>query len=448
MDQNKYQESDWLEYLQRESWHLELLVSGFSIFLLVQAYEGLSGVFVYLNLHVALSEQMNGLVRTFVGILTMGSVVLICNLILHVFIRGFWVGTVGLRSVQDKINFESLGYSEFFTKKLNERVSTLDKLLEKLDTLASVIFAFTFLVIFMFLSLFFYLAVASLLNYGGGNLFDNLNDGVIKKALFLINGILFFGWIITGFIYMIDTLSLGWMKKYQKVSKLYFWIYKVMGVVTFAFLYRSIYYSLISRFSKTKIRLALLFYILLFTVFPFIKYDQYIYYPDNGANIKLDDVPYDDARAEGVSIWNGSIPSKFVKESYLPLFIRYRPYHNETIKEFCSDWIPTKEDGFNSGIQISADGLRINEPYISEDDPAGALHCLEKYYTVQLDSSEVKSDFYLYRHPNKEERGIMTIIDIDSLNRGKHLLNINRKAFNKQKVLVDTSYVVIPFWVE
>ncbi len=448
MNSNKYQESDWLEHLQRESWHLELLVSGFSIFLLVQAYEGLSGIFAYLNLHVALSEQINGLVRSFVGIVMMGSVVLICNLILHVFIRGFWVGTVGLRSVQDKINIESLGYSEFFTKELNKRVSTLDKLLEKLDTLASVIFAFTFLVVFMFLSLFLYFFVASLLNYGGSNLFDNLDDGIIRKVLFIINGILFFGWLVIGLIYMIDTLSLGWMKKYQKVSKLYFWIYKIMGVVTLAFLYRSIYYSLISRFSKFRIRLALLFYILIFALFPFIKYDQYIYYPDNGNNVKLDDVPYDDTRAEGISIWNASIPSKFMKESYMPLFVRYRPYHNETIKESCSDWTPTKADGFNSGIKLTSNGFTMNEAYISEDNPEGALNCLEQYFTVQLDSSKIKTDFYLYRHPNNEERGVMTIIDIDSLTRGKHLLNIKRKAFNKQKVLVDTSYIEIPFWVE
>jgi len=448
MEVKKYQESDWLESLQRESWHLELLISGFSIFLLAQAYGGLTSVFDYLNLHVSLSEQMNGLVRTFIGILIIGTVVLICNLILHVFIRGFWVGTVGLRSVQDKINIEALGYSEFFTKKLNENVTTLDKLLEKLDTLASVIFAFTFLVVFMFLSLFSYFAVASLLNYGGANLFNNLNEGVIKKVLFFINGVMFFGWLVMGLIYMIDTLSLGWMKKYQKVSKVYFWIYRVMGVITFAFLYRSIYYSLISRFSKRRIRFALLFYVLLFILIPFFKYDQYIYYPDNGVSIKFDDISYDDARADGESIWNASIPSKFMKESYLPLFIRYRPYHNKTIKESCSDWTPTKSDGINSGIQISSKGLKMNEAYIAEDDPEGALNCLEQYYTVQVDRSEIKTDFYLYRHPNNEERGIMTIIDIDTLSRGKHLLNINRKALNKQKVLVDTSYVVIPFWVE
>jgi len=448
MESNKYQESDWLEYLQKESWHLELLVSGFSIFLLVQAYEGLSNISDYLNLHVALSEQMNGLVRTFVKILTIGSLILTFNLILHVFIRGFWVGTVGLRSVQDRINIEALDYSEFFTKKLKESVSTLDKLLEKLDTLASVIFAFTFLVIFMFLSLFLYFSVASLLNYGGASLFNNLNDGVVKTVLFALNGIAFLAWLIMGLVYMIDTLSLGWMKKFQRVSKIYYPIYKIMGVVTLAGMYRSIYYSLISRFSKNKIRVALAVYIFLSLLTPFIKYDQYIFYPDNGNIIKLTDSVYDDVRVDGDNILGASIPSQFVKESFLPLFIRYRAHHNEALKATCPDWKPMKKDGFNSGIRLSSEGFTMNAAYIRETQPEKALECLTNFYPVYIDSTKLDSEFFLYRHPNNEERGIITMVDIDSLRRGKHEINVKYKYLNREKTLVDEDYVIIPFWVE
>lgn len=449
MDTKKYQESDWLEYLQRESWHLELLVSGFSIFLLMQAYEGLTNLFDYLNLHIALNPNLNGLIRTFLGILILGSIVLMCNLVLHVFIRGFWIGTVGLRSVQENVNISKLGYSEFFTEKLKERVLTLDKILARLDTLASVIFSFTFLVVFMLLSLFLYFSVISLFIYGFTVLVENpLTDGLLKKILTAIAMALTFVWIAMGFIYMVDTLSLGFFKKYQRLSKLFFPVYRVMGVITLAGLYRSIYYSLINRFSKSKIRLALCFYVLLFIMIPFFKYDQYIYYPDNGSAIKLNDHEYDDVRLDGANIWFASIPSQFIDDSFLPLFVRYRPQHNALIKEICDDWQPLKKDGVNSGIKITSQGLNLGDAYVRESEPEKALECLSDFYSISLDSKKLDLEYYLYIHPNNEERGIITVIDIDSLSRGKHVIDISYKEFNTQEVLVDSSYSSIPFWKE
>lgn len=449
MESDKYQKSEWLEYLQRESWHLELLISGFSIFLLMQAYSGFVDAFAYLNLHVSLSGNINGMVRTFIGILLLGSIVLMCNLILHVFIRGFWVGTIGLRSVQEKINIEELGYSDFFTKKLKESVPSLDKVLERLDTLASVIFSFTFLIVFMFFSLFLFFSVASLFAYGITLLIEgNLSEGILYTITEWVAIAVIITWLFMGFIYMIDTLSLGFFKKYSRLSKLFFPIYKIMGVITFAGLYRGIYYSLISRFSKTKIRIALSLYILLFVLLPFFKYDQYIYYPDNGTSYKLNDQEYDDARAEGASISNATIPSRIIKNSYLPLFIRYRTSDNEILKETCSDWKPLKKDGFNSGIKINSDGIGVGDAYINETDPGKALNCLSDFYTVLIDSSTYELDYYFYIHPNNEERGIMTMLDIDTLIRGKHVIDIRRKALNKNEIMVDTNYAVIPFWKE
>lgn len=449
MTPEKDQKSDWLEDIQRESWHLELLISGFSIFLLMGAYSGLTNAFSYLNLHVSLSDNINGLIRTFLGILVLGSIVLICNLILHVFIRGFWVGTIGLQSVQDNFDIKNLGYSDFFTSKLNERVPSLNKVQEKLDTLASVIFAFTFLVIFMFFSLFLYFSAISLFAYGFETyLSDNINDKSLRNVINSIAVVFIFGWIFMGIIYMIDTLSLGFFKKYERISKLYFPIYKLMGIVTLAGMYRSIYYSLINRFSKNKIRFALSFYILIFVLLPFMKYDQYIYYPDNGNAIKLDDRIYDDARAEGEPVWEASIPSKIIKESYLPLFIRYLPSHNEVLNKTCKDWQPLKKDGFNSGIKIGSNGINLGDAYIQEDDPNKALACLSDFYSVSIDSSKLDLDYYLYLHPNNEERGLMTMIDIDTLSRGKYVIKVKRKTIKKDETIGDINFVDIPFWKE
>ena len=108
----------------------------FSIFLLIQASQGLMSAIDFVNLHVSLSSSVEGLLRTLILILILASWILIFNLVVHVFLRGFWIGAVGLRSVQDKIDIDKLGYSEFFTEKLKRRVPSLDSMLERLDTTA------------------------------------------------------------------------------------------------------------------------------------------------------------------------------------------------------------------------------------------------------------------------------------------------------------------------
>ena len=449
MTENKPHQEDWLEYLQRESWHLELLVSGFSIFLLVEAYDALVNGFRYINLNLALAPNLDGMLRSFLGISILAAWVLTINLVVHVFIRGFWIGAIGLRSVQEKIDIEKLGYSDFFTEKLKERVPSLDTMLHRLDILASVIFSFTFLIVFMFMSLFLFMTSLSLFLY----LLQVGSKTVVGESVFgqilKIAGIGFaFVYFFMGVITAIDTLSLGFFKKYKRLSKLYFPIYKFMGVITMAGIYRSIYYSLISRFSKNKIRIALCVYIVLFFFFPFTKFDQYIFYPDNGGDYKLYRNEYDDLRNDNSFIQTASIPTQIVKGDFLPLFIRYNVKDNKVLRKYCTEFDPKKKDGYNSGLYIGTDGIRLNEAYIREDAPEKALECLSTFYTVQVDSTVFSPEFYFYIHPNYEQRGVATMLAIDSLSKGKHDIFIKRKKLNKDEEIIDVDYTKIVFWKE
>ena len=46
--------------------------------------------------------------------------VLIINLILHVVLRGLWIGAIGLRYVSSEIDYEALNYGKRFTKYLQK----------------------------------------------------------------------------------------------------------------------------------------------------------------------------------------------------------------------------------------------------------------------------------------------------------------------------------------
>ena len=450
MEDKKQHVGDWLEKLQRESWNLELLVSGFSIFLLIQASEGMLWVLDFVNLHISLSGNMEGVMRTFIITLILASWVLTFNLIVHVFLRGFWIGTVGLRSVQGNIDLDKLGYSEYFTEKLKKRVPSLDNMLERLDTLSSVIFAFTFLVVFMMLSMFLFFSSLSLFTYififGLSEFISTESDlGIILFNVVKIS-VLFS--LFLGLIYFIDTLSLGFFKRYKWISKIYFPIYRVIGVITMAGIYRSIYYSLINRFSKNKIRLALGVYLIMFFLIPFFKFDQYIFYPDNSSKFAISSNSYDDLRAEDEFIRRATIPSQFVKGNLLPLFIRYQVKDNNQLREICEDFKPEKNDGFNSGISYKNGNFKLGDPNQNEKNPGKALECLKSFYSILIDSILVESEFYFYTHPNREERGIFTMIHTDSLHTGKHDIFIRKRKLNEEEKFYEEDFSRITFWKE
>ncbi len=450
MEEKKQHVGDWLEKLQRESWNLELLVSGFSIFLLIQASEGMLWVLDYVNLHIALSGNMEGVMRTFIITLILASWVLTFNLIVHVFLRGFWIGTVGLRSVQGSIDLDKLGYSEYFTKKLKTRVPSLDNMLERLDTLSSVIFAFTFLVVFMMFSMFLFFSALSLFTYvfifGLSELISSESD--LGIMLFNVVKISVLFSLFLGLIYFIDTLSLGFFKRYNWISKIYFPIYRVIGVITMAGIYRSIYYSLINRFSKNKIRLALGVYLIMFFLIPFFKFDQYIFYPDNSSEFEISSNVYDDMRKEDKYIRTASIPSQFVKGDLLPLFIRYQVRDNAILGKICEDFKPEKNDGFNSGISYKNGNFKLGDPNTNEKNPDKALECLKNFYSISIDSILMDIEFYFYTHPNREERGIFTMLQTDSLDTGKHDIFIKKKKLNEEEEFYEEDFSRITFWKE
>ena len=63
-----------------------------------------------------------------------------------------------------------------------------------------------------------------------------------------------------------------------------------------------------------------------------------------------------------------------------------------------------------------------------------------------IDSVEVQTEFYLYMHPNQEERGVFTMLEIDSLSKGKHDLIIKNKKLNREEEIVDNDFKKIVFW--
>ncbi|QCX02098.1 hypothetical protein FGM00_18990 [Aggregatimonas sangjinii] len=142
MEYNSPEFRKWLDKLQKESWQLELIISGFAIYGLFTAIDpiGIKSEMAYVN-----GNMVYAIIWTIVA---MALYILLFNLVLHVLLRGLWIGAIGLRYVSGDIDYENLNYSSKFTSFLTKKVGSFDRFIAKLENYCSVLFSVSFLLIF------------------------------------------------------------------------------------------------------------------------------------------------------------------------------------------------------------------------------------------------------------------------------------------------------------
>jgi len=229
--------SDWLELLQQESWQLELLVSGFALFGIWESRHFLKGFNSYVNAHTPEELSTIFLFIGFFFLLKAAWGIFFINLLIHVVLRGLWIGAIGLRYVSGEIDYGTLGYNERFEDYLKRRVGRFDTYIEKLEKVCSVIFAYTFLLFFIFLSSVMVLIHLILLGILTGYLTD-LGWGGLGMTLILI-------YLILGFVVLIDFLTIGSIKKVRSDSfaKVYGYVYRFYSYTTLSFFYRPLLFN-------------------------------------------------------------------------------------------------------------------------------------------------------------------------------------------------------------
>jgi len=433
----------WVKNLQQESWELELLISGFSIILLTKSTEWLQVVINNISANLNTSINLISGLLPFLSFVLLASYALIINLIIHLIFRGFWVGIVGLGSVAPNTNFLKLKYSAFFTKKLEKKITKLDDLVVIVDKISSLIFTFAFLIIFFLVSVGLYLLCLSFLAHISHTL-SELSSGAFESIIKVVFSIIIPLYLISGLIYMFDFLTLGLLKKNKRISKIYYPIYHLFGWITLSFIYRTLYYNLISKFSKRKIGLILIPYLLIIIMIPFFNYNHHIYYPEDSNTYHINNDYYANLRSDDAHISKVDIPFYLIKDNFLPLFLYYNPNFNRLIKKLNPDFTSSINEGFNSDIQLRVDGKRI-----IKDDLKGkeqkSLECLASIFKIYLNDSLIESPkFYFKTSTAKNDKGIFTILNIENLPRGENILNIKQVSFANDSLFED--YAFVPFW--
>lgn len=416
-----------LDRLQEDSWQLELLISAFAIFGLFYAFESVSH-----QLNVA-SFDNNGIFTNFFIIVRFALQIFIFNLVLHVLLRGMWIGSLGLRYVFGDIDFDKLNYTEQFTKYLKKNVGTFDAYIKKLENVCSVVFGLTFLLVFYVFS--FFIIAFILIAF----------QTEIPDWMVIIVRILFAFFAIGILLTFFNFVTQGLLKKNKWVAKIYFPFYWAFSILTLSFLYRPLVYNLLDNKLGRRVSFAIIpIYILVYIVFN-LDFQKSNFITPKTANQTNGQIVngrnYHDIIKENdlIFISDFAIQSNVISDPYIRLLVPLNTNVEDALMAFNPNLIPEKD---KRGLHFSP----IITLQIGDDTNDGFngeyLSTFENKYSFKIDSTTYKPEFII----NVINVGAVfeSFISIKDIPEGKHIIEFQAKVNNDSDSLI--SIRKVPFW--
>ncbi len=428
-----------LDSLQQQSWELELIISGFAIFGLFTAYEPLR-----IGVENAQNEQQ---IYQFVLLLVafIACSILLFNLLLHVVLRGLWIGALGLRYVSGDIEFDKLNYSDQFKNYLQKKIVSFDRYIGNLENYCSVLFAISFLLIFHVLALtIIVLSIALVANFV-------LDNDELPKWLSNWIGIPLIVFICLGMLFtFIDFITQGLLKRNKWVSKIYFPFYWVFSFLTLSFLYRPLVYNFLdNRFGKRIIYFLTPIYIFILMLSGLeYRNSNYLEKDNSSSTIYANKENYMDMmKADKDYPGEAVIPSKVITTKFLPVFIPYSENVENRIFAFEES---LKMDEDRRGL-ISTN-FRVSTNWSDEITSRRQKDSIRKHYLkifnethfFKVDSLVYDSDFIVTTNA-KDRLGFETFLSLRGIEDGQHQLRVMRKKRQKDTIIT-VIQESIPFW--
>jgi hypothetical protein len=419
--------NNWLERVKANSWESEILLVGFVLIILIQLIN-FSPQLQYKMLTYNSITNLYGIINVLIipfllNTLYLSNLVLIVNLSIYLVIRGLWIGTIGLSSVFPKgININFLKFSNNY--KIDVYNKDLDQYSKIVDKVCSSIFSISFLIIFLLvsLSLFIIEIVFSLLILGEFTEYLSLTNPetfssyipiVIKNVLSIAMLISFLIFVLSGFIYIIDILLLYPLKSLN--NKYFIIIYRfferIYRFLFITFVYETLLLTVISNIKKRTIYAFVLVGIITGYFISSWSFINISVYESNVSEIESKGFNKYENLLEKYQLLNGKenlellpmIQSDIVSENYLKLFIPYMPQVNSF----------------------------LNDCMFKNNENKTMLNCIDDLYAIYIDDELIDSlAFHFYTHPINNQKGFISIIGIENLTIGNHLLLIKSESYN------------------
>ncbi|MEM9525226.1 MAG: hypothetical protein AAGA31_01400 [Bacteroidota bacterium] len=394
-------ESNRLDNLQRESWQLELIITGFTLAGMISGIGQFLEITEYWRDILFEYGQMGKVVRSLMSGIQMAYFVVLLHFFLNVVVRCLWIGALGMRHVFGTEGYlKNLSYEPIFLKFLEKRHGNFDRYVNRLDDAASLIFAITFFLVAILIGVMLFIA----LSFGFLNLIaDFLGQ---ESFLFTFLMLLFLlGPLIL--LYIVDFASGGVMKG---TGKWYFYLYRFMGWLSFARLYRPLYYLIISKSWGRNLVWLTIPYAVVFLIFPLFDLNPVSYFDrgefanSNKLEQALHDRNYADADGFVQSKARMYIASDIVVDRVLkvhvPLYERYLEGLEKLCPQFAekADEIPFGRQDYRLSERSPwravnpTDTLRLEARADEEIADTTMLECILDLLELDVDGREVKLD--------------------------------------------------------
>lgn len=386
----------WLKRIQQNSWEAEILISGLILFALFKTPKYFNE---FIDALVAEIPEMFVYEST-LNFFKFSVLFLVIGFVFHLILRGIWVGMVGLSYVfPNGVKNEKLRYRPKFKAYLR-KIPIPSSSIVKLEEACSVLFSASFLMFGCMLGFALFMSFASLTTIFLAKNFGSHSLSVANIYAYIFS--------ILGIIYFFDFISFGLVKRIKYFSVIYYPIYRFFNFLTLSFLYRGIYYAIITNIKKWKIYAFLVAYVII--IFALFWVEEIVFRSHHNlftkvssSNFAIKSHHYDNLRGEEKNIKTASIQSDIVKENTLRLFLVHDVNLENLFPDSCQ----------NDSIEKS------------KNKHQKILACLCDFYQIKLDDSLQKDlKWAFYRHPETREKGITTWLDLINLERGPHEIAI------------------------
>ncbi len=411
---------DRLRQFFDRSFELEMLVSGAVLYLLFSFSSSVSELLT--SLPETLPRTPISFVVIVAGVLFRGVLMITASLfVLHLVVRSFWVGVVGLASVfPSGIRADRAQGGPIMKKLLAETPGTLASLQQRIDRFCRLIFSIAFVIILQF-------TVAAVVILGSAALAYGLQKFLFPKTefLFLAFGIysLFF---LPALLASLLDYCIGKYKFMQPLGQKP-WL---VALIRAAFvlqrslllqnLFALVYYTIYTNITKTQLWVGAVCIMLLLVYFQWeglglFKQNRDLFSPTADHPTYLEADHYENT-ATNASLFQPTIQSDIITEPYVRLFLPIDFRRADSLLLRYPSLAPQQEITlrmFNTRREVNDSTVRAN------------LLNLRQLFEVRLNDSLIAApDYSFYTHPQTEVGGLRLYLPAVQLKKGRHVLHI------------------------
>lgn len=429
-----------------QTYEMELLVSGALLFALVQVVGPINAHFHRAMTFIAGDSRL--LVTYAFVYLSLAVTALICFFSVHLMLRAFWIGLVGLESVYPGgVAWDKLKLGPHYAKSLRRTTPPLASSIEKLDDVCSLVFSLAFLIVLTFVYSIAIVALCLTVSWAGARLLGWPYDRIFWGTFLTV--------AVSGTaVALVDKYLGSKFPAGRRADRALGWLVRVTLVISPLRLMGQISLVLQSRLSERRTNVLIVGSVVILSIAMLgsllardglFGFGSLVYQPEDAGTEGVEAKSYRTNWNEddfNEASWRPSIDAEVVTGPYLRLFLPYRPgTHNDRIAARCPDLDRVRDEGLSFGV--------VHQAAPTEQSRMG-VECLVGLFVISIDG-EVRDDlrFDWYTEPSHGIPGVIAYVDVRGMSVGRHVIEIDAPRGEPPKSATDTDRrrsLVIPFW--